>query len=181
MPGQIYAIIDTISSALVRDHLPALRRFMLALDLGEVVSDEYSPTPGDTHECLLRYAEYWAWGATPGHARKLIDSYPLPASLQALLNLNCVGDDWAALRHIPDAMKSVELIERALEQSGFAISYAPAHLLSECLALLAVQKDGRSLEGIPALLRTLSVCSEAVLNDLDAMVFVPEPIQAQLM
>lgn len=177
----IYSTIDQIIATLVRDHLPSLRRFMLAVDMGEVACDDYQPSPGTTPERLLRYAGYWAWGATPGHSRKLLYTYPLPAELQAYLNLVAIHGSWTDLCYVPVEMKTEALIEKALEQSGFALQYAPEPLITERLALLAVRKTGTSLECIPESLRTLQVCSEAVLNDLNAMRYVPEAIQAQLM
>ncbi len=181
MTSPIYSAIDHISAALVRDHLPALRRFMLAVDMGEVACDEYQPSPGTTPECLLRYAEYWAWGATPGHARKLLENYPLPEALQAELNLAAIHSSWVDLCYVPDDLKTQAMIEEALEQSGFAIRYAPEPLITEHLALLAVRKTGASLDCIPEALRTLQVCSEAVLSDINAMQYVPEEIRQQLL
>ncbi|MWV14179.1 DUF4116 domain-containing protein [Pseudomonas sp. R-28-1W-6] len=181
MANNIFSTIDHIAATLVRDHLPSLRRFMLAVDMGEVACDEYQPSPGTTPECLLRYAEYWAWGATPGHARKLLENYPLPEALQAQLNQQAVHSSWTDLCYVPDEMKTEALIEKALEQSGFAIQYAPEPLITERLALLAVRQDGTSLQRIPDDLRTHQVCSEAVLNDINAMQYVPDEIRQQLL
>ena len=181
MTTTIYSAINHITAALVRDHQPALRRFMLAVDMGEVACDDYQPSPGSTPERLLRYAGYWAWGATPGHSRKLIEHYPLPADLQAELNLVAIHGSWTDLRYVPGEMMTEALIEKALEQSGFAIQYAPEPLITERLALLAVRKTGTSLDFIPERLRTHQVCSEAVLSDINAIQYVPEEIRQQLL
>ena len=177
MTSPIYSTIDRIATTLVRDHLPSLRRFMLAVDIGEVICDEHQPSPGTTPECLLRYAEYWAWGATPGHARKLINYYPLPAALQDLINTIYVDVDWTAIRLIPDEMKTEAVCIEALNRSGrsfhdvYKLTPVESKTNKFLKALIGHSKYGFAF--IEHELLTESICVAAVENDWIAFMEIP--------
>lgn len=153
---------------------------MLAVDMGEVACDDtlaisrHKPrAPASLRRCLGLGCHPWPCAQAPGEL-------PPPEALQAQLNQQAVHSSWTDLCYVPNEMKTEALIEKALGAIRLRDPAAPGPIITERLALLAVRKDGTSLQRIPEPLRTLQICSEAVLSDINAMQYVPDEIRQQL-
>lgn len=82
--------------------------------------------------------------------------------------------DGAALRQVPESLRTRAVCDAALATDPRAIMWVPPHLIDEHMALHVVSRSALALQGVPTHLRTPAVCSLAVsmmrANDIDGQV-----------
>jgi hypothetical protein len=86
----------------------------------------------------------------------------------------------AALKFIPEHLKTAGLCEIAVEKDGRNLEGVPEKLKTQKLCLKAVKGNGRALEFVPEQLKTLNLCYIAVQNRGTAYDFVPARLQIEV-
>lgn len=72
------------------------------------------------------------------------------------------GDGRAALKLVPQVLRTQAVCDAALAKDPSAIMYVPTGMVDERMALEAVSRSGDALEGVPRDLRTTAVCTTAM-------------------
>ena len=91
--------------------------------------------------------------------------------------LSMVRRDGSALKNVPEALKTPEICDAAVQKNGYALQFVPEALMTPEVCLAAVQQDGVALCYVPKALRTPEVCLAAVQQDGLALKYVPEALR----
>ena len=77
------------------------------------------------------------------------------------------------------AILSVEEALIAVERDGYTLQYVPTKLKTEAVVLKAVESEGYSLQYVPDELKSEAVCAKAVESEGYALQYVPDELKSE--
>ena len=77
------------------------------------------------------------------------------------------------------AILSAEEALIAVKRDGYTLQYVPTKLKTEAVVLAAVERNGYALQYVPNELKTEAICVKAVESESDALRYVPDELKTE--